>query len=104
GPAPEAANLAEEWLDAHGRKFGVFIGGAWRSCSKEFKSFNPATAEPIADIAQSGHETVNAAVEAAAKALKPWQALGGAGRAKLLYALARQIQKHSRLFAVLETL
>ena len=31
-----------------------------------------------------------------------WWALGGHGRARYLYALARQIQKHSRLFAVLE--
>ena len=104
GPAPEAANLAEEWLGAHGRKFGVFVGGAWHSCKQDFKSFNPATAEPIATIAQSDAKTIDAAVEAAASALGPWQALGGAGRAKLLYALARQIQKHARLFAVLETL
>ena len=104
GPAPEAANLAEEWLDAHDRKFGVFVGGAWHSCKQDFKSFNPATAEPIATIAQSDAETINQAVKAAGKALGPWQAMGGTGRAKLLYALARQIQKHSRLFAVLETL
>jgi aldehyde dehydrogenase (NAD+) len=31
-------------------------------------------------------------------------AIGGFERAKYLYAIARQIQKHSRLFAVLETL
>ena len=41
---------------------------------------------------------------AAAAALPAWQALGGHGRAKLLYALARALQKHARLFAVLETL
>ena len=27
GPAPEAADLANEWLDQHGRKFDLFIGG-----------------------------------------------------------------------------
>jgi aldehyde dehydrogenase (NAD+) len=104
GPAPEAATLADEWLDAHNRKFGVFVAGVWRSCPHDFKTFNPANAEAIATISQSDGATVNAAVEAAGTALAPWQALGGVGRAKLLYALARQIQKHSRLFAVLETL
>ena len=33
-----------------------------------------------------------------------WAQLPGHVRARYLYALARQIQKHSRLFAVLETL
>src|SRR5579862_3686885 len=88
GPAPEAANLADEWLDAHGRNFGVFVGGKWRTVAQNFKSFNPATAGAIATISQSDGATINDAVEAAANALGPWQALGGAGRAKLLYALA----------------
>ena len=41
---------------------------------------------------------------AARKAQPKWQALGGHGRAKVLYALARLLQKHTRLTAVLETL
>ena len=43
-------------------------------------------------------------MRAARKAQPEWWALGGHGRARYLYAIARQIQKHSRLFAVLETL
>ncbi|MHB8636535.1 MAG: aldehyde dehydrogenase family protein [Fimbriimonadaceae bacterium] len=104
GPAPETAILADEWLDAHDRKFDVFIDGRWRSCKEGFQSFNPATGEAIATISQGDQATINEAVEAAARALGPWQALGGVGRAKLLYAIARQIQKHARLFAVLETI
>jgi len=41
---------------------------------------------------------------AARRAQPAWAKLGGHGRARHLYALARMIQKHSRLFAVLETL
>jgi aldehyde dehydrogenase (NAD+) len=104
GLAPEAANLADEWLNAHDRKFGVFVGGTWRACDSSFKTFNPATGEPIATVSQADAWVIDEAVEAARKALGPWQELGGTGRAKLLYALARQIQKHARLFAVLETL
>ena len=51
-----------------------------------------------------GAADVDAAVAAARAALPGWWALGGHGRARYLYALARQIQKHSRLLAVLETL
>ncbi|HWW72606.1 MAG TPA: aldehyde dehydrogenase family protein, partial [Duganella sp.] len=42
--------------------------------------------------------------EAARRAQPGWQALGGHGRAKVMYSLARLLQKHARLFAVLETL
>ncbi len=42
---------------------------------------------------------------AAARAAQPeWWALGGHGRARYLYAIARQVQKHGRMFAVLESL
>ena len=52
-----------------------------------------------------GNETdVNRAVAAAADALEGWVAIGGHGRARFLYAMARQIQKNSRLFTVLESL
>ena len=44
------------------------------------------------------------AVRAARSAQPVWWSLGGHGRARYLYALARQVQKHSRLLAVLESL
>jgi aldehyde dehydrogenase (NAD+) len=47
---------------------------------------------------------VDAAVKAAARAFPKWARLSGHERAKYLYALARLLQKHSRLFAVLESL
>ncbi|MGH7526946.1 MAG: aldehyde dehydrogenase family protein [Gemmatimonadales bacterium] len=50
------------------------------------------------------HPDVDRAVRAARAAQPGWWALGGHGRARHLYALARQVQKHSRLFAVLESL
>ncbi|TAK37208.1 MAG: aldehyde dehydrogenase family protein, partial [Saprospiraceae bacterium] len=71
---------------------------------KYFKSINPANKEMLAEIAQAGKKDVDKAVTAAQKALPQWVTLGGHGRARYLYAIARQIQKHSRLFAVLEAL
>ncbi len=48
---------------------------------------------------------MSTAAVAAARAAQPgWWALGGHARARWLYALARQIQRNSRLFAVVETL
>jgi aldehyde dehydrogenase (NAD+) len=106
GPAPEAAAPVNAWLAAHERRFGLFINGAWREPAdgEYFDSVNPATAAPLARIAQAGPADVNAAVEAARAALEPWQRLGSHGRARYLYALARQIQKQSRMFAVLESM
>src|SRR5207302_5960436 len=58
----------------------------------------------LARVAQGSVEDVDAAVQAARAAFPAWSATPGHVRARYLYALARQIQKHSRLFAVLESL
>ncbi|MFI5234799.1 MAG: aldehyde dehydrogenase family protein [Gemmatimonadales bacterium] len=106
GPAPESAKPALEWLDRHGRSFGLFIGGAWRKPKggEGFDTINPATAKRLARIAQAGPGEVDAAVKAARAAQPGWSALGGHGRARYLYALARLVQKHSRLLSVVESL
>lgn len=106
GPAPEAAQPALDWIKAHKGKFQLFIGGKWRNpSSKEwFLTLNPANAQPLAEIAQANATDVDEAVKAARKAFAGWSQTPGHVRARYLYAMARQIQKHARLFAVLETL
>src|ERR687889_1022005 len=105
GPAPEGSGPAQAWLDAHERTFGLFIGGAWLAGEGEtFDTLNPATAKPLAHLAQASDREVDQAVRAARRAQPGWWALGGHGRARYLYAIAREIQKHSRLFAVIESL
>jgi aldehyde dehydrogenase (NAD+) len=105
GPAPESSGPGLAWLERHGRRFGLFIGGAWTEPGKEtFETLNPATARPLATLTHASAAEVDRAVKAARKAQAEWWALGGHGRARHLYAIARQIQKHSRLFAVLESL
>ena len=106
GPAPESAASAVEFLENHNRKFELFINGAWvQPNSKKYAdSINPSNKEFLAKIAEADESDVDNAVKAANKALPEWVAIGGFERAKYLYAIARQIQKHSRLFAVLETL
>jgi aldehyde dehydrogenase (NAD+) len=104
GPAPEATGAAEAWLDGHERLFGHFIAGAWVPGSGHFESLNPATGKPLARIAQATKDEVDRAVASAREALPAWSATPGHVRARHLYALARQVQKTSRLLAVLETL
>ncbi|MBY6046260.1 aldehyde dehydrogenase family protein [Vannielia litorea] len=104
GPAPESASEAAAWLDKHNRKFGHFIDGAFQKPAKGFLSRNPATGDKLATLTQGTAKDVEKAVKAARKAQPKWAALSGHQRAKYLYALARLLQKHSRLFAVLETL
>jgi len=104
GPAPESAALANEWLEINGRAFGHYIDGRWTAPTDLFEVFNPASGNAIARVSQGTATDVDTAVKAARAALPNWKALGGHGRAKFLYAIARQIQKNSRLFAVLETM
>jgi aldehyde dehydrogenase (NAD+) len=106
GPAPEDPREAFAWLDRHSRRFSHFIGGAWQAPfdTNYFDATDPATGEKLADVAQGSARDVNAAVEAARFALPAWQSLTPHARARYLYALARQVQKHARRLAVLETL
>jgi aldehyde dehydrogenase (NAD+) len=104
GPAPEGDKPAKEWLAKHDAKFGHFIGGAWTKPSNTFDVMNPATGKRIALVSEGSKRDVDAAVKAARKALPAWQALGGHARARYLYALARAVQRNSRLLAVLESM
>src|SRR5690554_6557136 len=106
GPAPESRTLADKWLQAHGSSFGHYIDGSFKGSDTGagFESINPANGEVLASIAQGTENDVDRAVTAARTAAAGWAATPGHERARYLYALARQIQKHSRLFAVLDTL
>ncbi|MGA7675879.1 MAG: aldehyde dehydrogenase family protein [Rhizomicrobium sp.] len=104
GPAPESSAPVEAWLDKHNRAFDLFIGGEWIAAAERLDSFNPATGKKLASIAHASEADVDAAVKAARAAQPAWAKLGGHGRARYLYAIARLIQKHARLFAVLETM
>jgi aldehyde dehydrogenase (NAD+) len=106
GPAPEDPREALVWLDKHNRRFGHFINGAWHPPleAKYFDTTDPSTGEKLSDVAQGSALDIDAAVKSARAALPQWQSLTPHARARYLYALARQIQKHSRRLAVLETL
>ena len=106
GPAPEDPKESQGWLDRHGRRFAHFINGAWQAPAfgEYFDTLDPSTGEKLASIAQGSTADVDAAVRSARAASPKWRALTPHARARFLYALARLVQKHSRLLAVLETI
>ncbi|WP_041793900.1 aldehyde dehydrogenase family protein [Micavibrio aeruginosavorus] len=107
GPAPEDDKPARAWIDQRGGKFVSFINGKFVTPGDKptwFPAENPATGEKLGQVYQSTQKDVDAAVKAARAAQENWAALPGFERAKYLYAITRLMQKHARLFAVLETL
>ena len=106
GPAPEDSKEAAAWLERHGYRFQHFIGGGWQApaAGEYFDTVDPSNGEKLASVAQGAAADVDAAVKAARAASSAWLALSPHARARYLYAIARLVQKHSRLLAVLETM
>ena len=106
GPAPEDPKEAQAWLERHGHRFGHFINGAWQAPAggEYFETVDPSNGEKLASVAQGSSADIDKAVQAARAAFPKWRALTPHIRARYLYALARLVQKHSRLLAVLETM
>jgi aldehyde dehydrogenase (NAD+) len=100
--APESTDIVR--LE---ERYGLFIGGEFvepRS-GKRFTTIDPATEEPLAEVAEADPEDVDLAVAAARGAWdSTWRDLPGSERAKYLYRIARQLQERSREFSVLETM
>src|SRR5215831_12727396 len=105
GPAPEAAAPGLAWIKEHS-PFRLFINNQWvKPASGQYiDTINPATGKPLAKVSAAISTDVDAAVSTARKAFETWGKTPGHVRARYMYAIARHIQKHSRLLAVLESL
>jgi aldehyde dehydrogenase (NAD+) len=105
GPAPEAAAPGLAWIQEHS-PFSLFINNQWvePASGQYIDSINPATGKPLAKVAAATNADVDIAVAAARAAFETWGKTPGHVRARYMYAIARHIQKHSRLLAVLESL
>ncbi len=104
GPARESDREAVRWLAERGNSFGHFINGVFQDVGSTFDVIDPSTSRVIARVTQGTEADVGAAVSAARGALPAWRALAPHARARYLYALARGVQKHARLLAVLESM
>jgi len=106
GPAPEDRSAADKWVKDHGGKFGHFIDNKWEQPEgrKYLESKAPKDYGVLAETIQGTAEDVEMAVQAATRAQPAWAALSGFERAKHMYNIARMVQKHHRLFDVIEAL
>jgi aldehyde dehydrogenase (NAD+) len=106
GPAPESSAAADAWLEDHQRKLGLFINNTWKHPKEAstYASYNPATGQKLAETVQAGQSDIDEAVAVARQAFQSWSQTPGSVRARYLYAIARNIQKHMRLLAVLESM
>lgn len=106
GPAPEADSAAQAWLDAHDGSFDLFINNNWVPPANGgyLSTSNPAREQPLARVADASSADIDAAVAVARSAFSSWSTLRPHQRARHLYAIARNIQKHARLLAVVESL
>jgi len=100
-PAPESRDVVSIQP-----RYGLFIGGRNVAATggRTFVTLDPATEEPLAEVARADVRDVDKAVAAARKAFRSWGSLPGAERAKYLFRIARILQERAREFAVLETL
>ncbi|HXZ32050.1 MAG TPA: aldehyde dehydrogenase family protein [Terriglobales bacterium] len=86
----------------------MLIGGKWVDAvsGKTFETYNPATGEILARVAEGDKADIDLAVKAARKAFEsgPWPEMSPSERGRLLWKLAELIDQHSEELAQLETL
>ncbi len=86
----------------------MFIDGKWveAASGKTFPTYNPATGEVLAQIAEGDREDIDRAVKAARKAFEsgPWPEMTASQRGRLIWKLGDLIEEHLEEFAQLESL
>jgi len=86
----------------------MLIGGQWVEArsGKTFETFNPATGEVLAHVAEGDRADIDQAVAAARKAFEtgPWPDMSPSERGRLLWKLSDLIEQHHQELAELETL
>ncbi len=85
----------------------LFIGGKFvaPNSGRYFPTYNPATGDVLAEIAEANAKDVDLAVRTARKAYTTvWSKMSGRERGRYLYRIARLIQERARELAVLETM
>jgi aldehyde dehydrogenase (NAD+) len=86
-------------------KTDLLIANEWRGAAKRYCLTNPATEEPLAEVAEAGEAEMDAAVKAARACLesKEWRDLPARRRGQLLYRIAELLEQRSGQIAEVET-
>jgi phenylacetaldehyde dehydrogenase len=86
----------------------MLIGGKWveAASGKTFATFDPATGEVLAHVAEGEGEDIDRAVKAARKAFEAgaWRRMSPSERGRVIWKLADLLEAHTEEFAQLETL
>jgi len=86
----------------------AFIGGRTTNAisGRTFSTENPATGQPLADIAECDEKDVETAVQCARKAFEDgsWSRMSPTDRKRILFKFAGLIEKHEAELAVMESL
>ena len=95
-------------MDFVSRTHQMLINGKWvdAASGKTFPTFNPATGEVLAHVAEGDREDIDRAVKAARAAFEtgPWSKLTASERGRLIWKLADLLEENLEEFATLETL
>jgi acyl-CoA reductase-like NAD-dependent aldehyde dehydrogenase len=86
--------------------YQLLIDGQWvdSTSGKTFQTPNPATGEPLAEVAEADKADVDKAVAAARRAFDgKWSKLSARDRGRLLYKLSQLIEENSAELAAIET-
>lgn len=90
------------------KKHQMLINGKWMDSAsgKRFPTYNPATGEVLAEIAEGDREDINRAVSAARAAFEtgPWHRMTASERGRLVWKLADLLEENLEEFAELESL
>ncbi|MGA8768673.1 MAG: aldehyde dehydrogenase family protein [Candidatus Acidiferrales bacterium] len=106
--ATQAVQLTDKVSRYVAKTRQMLINGKWvdAASGKTFPTYNPATGEVLANVAEGDKEDINRAVAAARAAFDtgPWSRITPSERGKLIWKLADLIENHAEEFAQLESL
>jgi phenylacetaldehyde dehydrogenase len=103
--APQMHSRVQDFV---GKPRKMFIDGKFveAASGKTFPSYNPATGEVMAKVAEGDREDINRAVKAARKAFDSgkWPKMSGSERGRLMWKLGDLLEQHLEEFAQIESL
>lgn len=88
------------------RKYDNFIGGQWVApvSGEYFENISPITGKPFCQVARSGAQDVELALDKAHAARRAWGKTSVMDRSNLLLRMADRMEKNLQLLAVAETI
>src|SRR5580698_5053273 len=106
--ATQAVQLTDSVTRYVAKTRQMLINGKWvdAASGKTFPTYNPATGEVLANVAEGDKEDINRAVAAARAAFDTgrWSKITPSQRGKMIWKLADLIEQHAEEFAQLESL